>query len=291
MLARDNIREFADQASLAAKNLLLPAFCRMCDARILTEANLYYCPTCWSEIRLIERPFCSVCGRPHDKAAGFAERENFPCAECSEIKRKPYGRMYAATVYDDVAQDAIALFKYGSRQLLAGPLAALMAEFAEREIDLTRYDAVVPVPLHRVRRRERGFNQAEELARDLSERFPFLRVHNALIRIRETPQQTRLQYDERRRNIKGAFAVGHDGDEAAHAAFMLFYGFIREHGDNAFIDEGIVNAHEEVQLHVGCVKCREYAPQRPHTLYLVVHAPGKLRVFIALPNQVHAPET
>jgi len=212
MLARDNIREFADQASLAAKNLLLPAFCRMCDARILTEANLYYCPTCWSEIRLIERPFCSVCGRPHDKAAGFAERENFPCAECSEIKRKPYGRMYAATVYDDVAQDAIALFKYGSRQLLAGPLAALMAEFAEREIDLTRYDAVVPVPLHRVRRRERGFNQAEELARDLSERFPFLRVHNALIRIRETPQQTRLQYDERRRNIKGAFAVGHDGD-------------------------------------------------------------------------------
>jgi len=207
-----HITEFVDQVSLAVKNLLLPAFCRVCDMRILTEENLYYCPTCWSEIRLIERPFCSVCGRPHDKAAGFAERENFPCAECTEIKRKPYGRMYAATVYDGVAQDAIALFKYGSRQLLAGPLAALMAEFAEREIDLTRYDAIVPVPLHRARRRERGFNQSEELARDLSERFPFLRVHNALVRVRETPQQTRLRYDERRRNIKGAFAVGQDGD-------------------------------------------------------------------------------
>ena len=86
-------------------------------------------------------------------------------------------------------------------------------------------------------------------------------------------------------------AIGHDRDEATHAAFMLPYGFIREHGDDVFINEGIVDAHEEVQLCVGYVKCREYAPQRPHTPYLVVHAPGKLRVFIALPNQVHAPET
>jgi ComF family protein len=206
------VRELLDQTAWAFKNLLFPAFCRRCDARILTEENLYYCPRCWSEIRLIERPYCSVCGKPHDKAAGFTERDNFPCADCGTIKRRPYGRMYAATVYDGLVQEAITLFKYGSRELLVGPLASLMIEFAEREVDFGQYDAVVPVPLHRVRQRERGFNQAEKLARCLTERFSQLAVENGLLRIRETPQQTRLSSAERRRNIKGAFALAQEVD-------------------------------------------------------------------------------
>ena len=104
------------------------------------------------------------------------------------------------------------LFKYGSRELLVGPLASLVIEFAEREINFAQYDAIVPVPLHRVRQRERGFNQAEELARCLTERFSQLAVRNGLLRIRETPQQTRLSGVERRRNIKGAFALAQEMD-------------------------------------------------------------------------------
>ena len=212
MLGNESVRELLDQTTWAFKNLLFPAFCRRCDARILTEENLYYCPQCWSEIRLIERPYCSVCGKPHDKAAGFTERDNFPCADCATIKRRPYGRMYAATVYDDLVKEAILLFKYGSRELLVGPLGSLMIEFAEREVDFEQYDAVVPVPLHRVRQRERGFNQAEELARCLTERFSDVRVRNGLLRIRDTRQQTRLTGVERRRNIKGAFALHQEMD-------------------------------------------------------------------------------
>jgi len=120
--------------------------------------------------------------------------------------------MYAATVYDGLVQEAITLFKYGSRELLLGPLGGLMIEFAEREVDFARYDAVVPVPLHRVRQRERGFNQADKLARCLTERFSDLTVRNGLLRIRETPQQTRLSGAERRRNIKGAFALAQEID-------------------------------------------------------------------------------
>ncbi len=212
MLGNESVRDFVDQTTWAFKNLLFPAFCRRCDARILTEENLYYCPQCWSEIRLIERPYCSVCGRPHDKAAGFTERDNFPCADCGTIKRRPYGRMYAATVYDDLVKEAILLFKYGSRELLVGPLGSLMIEFAEREVDFEQYNAVVPVPLHRVRQRERGFNQAAELARCLTERFGDLTVQNGLLRIRDTRQQTRLSGVERRRNIKGAFALAQEMD-------------------------------------------------------------------------------
>ena len=212
MLIAENVRELVEQTSFALKNLLLPAFCRACDSRILTEENIYYCPQCWSEIRLIERPFCSICGKPHDKAAGFAERENFPCAQCVRIKRRPFRSMCAATVYDGLVQDAIAIFKYGSREPLAGPLAGLMVKFAEREVDFARYDAIVPVPLHRVRQRERGFNQAGELVRCLKERIPGLVVRNGLVRVRPTPQQTRLTAAERRRNLPGAFALARDAD-------------------------------------------------------------------------------
>ncbi len=212
MLSSADVREFVDQASFALKNLLLPAFCRQCDSRILTDENIYYCPQCWSEIRLIERPFCSICGKPHDKAAGFTERENFPCAECVRIKRRPYRSMCAATVYDGLVQEAIAFFKYGSREPLAGPLAGLMLKFAEREIDFTRYDTIVPVPLHRVRQRERGFNQAVELVRCMKERIPGLVVQNGLVRVRPTPQQTRSTAAERRRNLRGAFALARDAD-------------------------------------------------------------------------------
>jgi ComF family protein len=212
MLIAESVKELVEQTSSALKNLFLPAFCRQCDSRILTEENIYYCPQCWSEIRLIERPFCSICGKPHDKAAGFAERESFPCADCVRTKRRPYRSMCAATVYDGLVQEAIAFFKYGSREPLAGPLAGLMMTFAEREIDFARYDVIVPVPLHRVRQRERGFNQAVELVRCLTERIPGLVVENGLVRVRPTPQQTRLTAAERRRNLRGAFARAHDAD-------------------------------------------------------------------------------
>ena len=212
MMSRESVRELVDQASFALKNLFLPAFCRQCDTRILTEENLYYCPECWSEIRLIERPFCSICGKPHDKAAGFAERENFPCADCGQIKKRPYGRMYAAAVYDGLVQEAIAFFKYGSRQPLAVPLARLMLEFAEQEIDFGLYDVIVPVPLHRVRQRERGFNQAQELAHCLTELIPHPAVQNGLVRLRPTPQQTQLTAAQRRRNLRGAFALARGAD-------------------------------------------------------------------------------
>jgi ComF family protein len=214
--------ELRDHLSLSLKNLLLPAFCRRCDSRILTEENLYYCPACWSQIDLIERPFCTLCGKPHDKATGFAERENFPCAECGQKKRHLCDRMYAATIYDDLVQEAIVLFKYGSRQLLAGPLAKLMIEFAQREIEFERYDAIVPVPLHRVRKRERGFNQAEDLARRLAERVPKLPVCTGLLRSKATPQQTgRLNAAERRRNVQGAFAVVEGADFCGQKILLI----------------------------------------------------------------------
>jgi ComF family protein len=89
--------------------------------------------------------------------------------------------------------------KYDGRRSLARPLAALMRDRGAAM--LAGADCVVPVPLHRSRRRHRGFNQADDLARHIG-----LPVRRALARVRATPTQTGLPAARRHRNLRGAFA-------------------------------------------------------------------------------------
>jgi ComF family protein len=195
--------------SLTLKNLFLPTFCKACGVRLLTEENGFFCPTCWELSPRIRRPFCTTCGRPHKGAVGFGTQSNFPCADCRETRReRPFRRIYGAAYYADAVEKAVKLLKFHDKPRLALSLGALMAEFAEQELECEQYDFLVPVPLHRIRERERGFNQARLLAEELLPQFPRARLDESLRRIRPTRVQSRLTTEsERRRNIAGAFAV------------------------------------------------------------------------------------
>jgi len=195
--------------TLAVKNVFLPTFCRLCDARLLTEENGYFCPACWAASPRVMRPFCSICGRPHRGAVGFGTQSNFPCADCRDAaKPPPYRRIFGAALYDGAVQDAVKLLKFYDKPRLALPLAALMAEFAAEEMEPARYELLIPVPLHKVRERERGFNQSRLLAEALLPAFPDSRVDESLQRIRPTRVQSRaVTAAERRANVRGAFAV------------------------------------------------------------------------------------
>lgn len=206
--------------ALAVKNVLLPMYCKQCGERILTEENCFFCPTCWEGSPRVTRPFCTVCGRPHAGTAGFGSASNFPCAECREMKRRPFRRMYGAALYEEAVQEAIKLLKFNDRRRLAKPLGLMMAEFARNEMPVEEYDAVVPVPLHRVRRRERGFNQSELLAREVLGVFWNARLDPSLYRIRPTRVQSLTTSPaERKANVVGAFAV--EGDELAGKTVLL----------------------------------------------------------------------
>jgi len=206
--------------ALAVKNVLLPMFCRQCGERILTEENCFFCPTCWEQSPRVTRPFCTICGRPHTGTTGFGSASNFPCAQCRELKNRPFRRAYGAALYEDAVQEAIKLLKFSDRRNLAKPLGLMMAEFAQNEMPVEEYDAVVPVPLHRVRRRERGFNQSELLANQLLPAFPNARLDRSLYRVRPTRVQSlTTSQAERRANVVGAFAV--EGDELAGKTVLL----------------------------------------------------------------------
>jgi ComF family protein len=204
---------FADW-SLTFKNLFLPQFCRQCDARILTEENSFFCPTCWEMSPDIERPFCSVCGRPHAETLGFGPPTNYPCAACREADiERPYDRIFGAAKYEGPVAEIVKLLKFNDRPRAAALLAERMVALAEREGLDEAYDILAPVPLHTVRLRARGFNQAELLAHAIAPAFPSASVDTSLRRIRPTRTQSRMDSPEAREaNVRGAFAVDRESD-------------------------------------------------------------------------------
>lgn len=194
--------------TLTLKNLVIPIFCHECGRRLLTEENPCFCPTCWERSPRVERPFCTVCGEPQAGREGFGALQNFPCAPCRERGPRAFRRVYAAALYDGAVGEAIRLLKFYERRTLLPALGEIVTDFLEREVNVEDYSALVPVPLFKVRRRERGFNQSELLAREVEGSFPNAIMADALRRIRPTRVQSRLTSPaERRANVSGAFSV------------------------------------------------------------------------------------
>jgi ComF family protein len=193
--------------ALALKNLLLPIFCKQCGIPLPTEENGFFCPQCWESSPRVRRPFCTRCGRPHPPLVGFGTESNFPCASCRATPNPEIRRVYGAAYYDGAIEMAVKLLKFNDRPRLAGPLGELMSDFAREEMDTASYDLLLPVPLHQVRERARGFNQSALLAHAIVSAFPNAHVGDALRRIRPTRAQSRLQGEDRVLNVRGAFAV------------------------------------------------------------------------------------
>jgi ComF family protein len=121
------------------------------------------------------------------------------CSRCRQADR-PVVSARAIGPYEGRLRDIIHAFKYDKRRTLGRPLGALLRETGWPLLDGA--DAVVPVPLHRSRRHQRGFNQAEALAERLG-----VRVVRALRRRRRTRPQVELPAEERHRNVAGAFSL------------------------------------------------------------------------------------
>lgn len=205
--------------TLAARNLFFPQFCTVCGRRLLTEENGYFCPTCWESSPRIARPFCTACGRPHPGMVGLGNLHNFPCADCREKPNKYITRIFGAAVYDGAIAEGIKRFKFHRKCRLARPLGELMRDFAAQEMETGIYSRIVPVPLHRVRQRERGFNQSALLAEEALSVFDGAKLDTTLKRIRPTRVQSRLEPQDRRGNVRGAFAV--DGPDFPGESLLL----------------------------------------------------------------------
>ena len=142
--------------------------------------------------------FCTSCRTPFQNA--FPLDASGRCALCRSGLRG-FDAAYSFGAYEGVLRELIHLYKYGRVKTLAWPLSGLLAQALPRD---EAFDAAVPVPLYWRRRLQRGFNQAELLARGLSQRTG-IPVVTALGRLRPTPAQAGLSNSARRQNVSQAF--------------------------------------------------------------------------------------
>ena len=175
----------------AALDFLVPPRCVGCGRR-----GADVCQSCSDAIQPLGPAICPRCARP--------SLEGRICDRC-RTQLRALRAVLAAYPFEGVIRAAILAFKYRRCTRLAGFLApALLEVLRSRPLSV---DLIVPVPLSQARRSERGFNQSELLARNLATQLSRPLEAAALVRLRDTPQQTRLPARERRRNVANAFGV------------------------------------------------------------------------------------
>ena len=180
-------------------DLLYPRRCIGCGASS-PKTFRYVCWDCWSDAARVEAPFCDLCGDP---VSGAVDHD-FICYSCSAEKPAFDGARSAAR-YDGVVGEALRQLKYEKALWLAPDLSGLLFNCLEAEYPGRRFDLLLPVPLHHVRRRARGYNQSAVLARELGRRMGCPSMPGMLRRIRPTISQTNLTAQARLSNVSSAF--------------------------------------------------------------------------------------
>ena len=193
-----SLRELWD----ASATLFFPPVCYFCKAPLDSRAGKKLCPSCSEKIVLTEAPYCLRCS----KTDVFLDEESLLCPDCRDrsSERDPLSRVLAGSRYEALVPRLIARFKYGRCRYLADPLADIIMKHPEFDVLAPHIAAFVPVPMHWARKLARGFDQAEDLARELSRRTG-VPVVKALRRARYHKPQASLNMEERMRNLGGAF--------------------------------------------------------------------------------------
>lgn len=185
-------------------SLVFPAHCALCEAPLAPGYPVCLCGRCRDELPLIRQPYCPRCGRQigGETLVPF----DTPCGEC-RLEERPFGICRTAGRYEGTLRECVHLLKFKDRRELGVALGFFMAEWLARELPGARYDALVPVPISRERLRERGFNQALDLARALGARAGMPVQARALRRAGGRPSQRTLSRAARRENVRGDFIV------------------------------------------------------------------------------------
>jgi len=183
-------------------DLVFPPRCIACGNLVNgIEANPF-CQSCFSHVHFIQSPLCARCGIPFAAEEG---RDHL-CGDCATSKAH-FTVARAVGRYEDVLLDAIHRFKYKGKTHIGEVLGQIMASHDYPSFRIIDYTMIVPVPLHRKRLRERGFNQSVILAREVAKRHSLPMNFAVLKRKTWTEPQVMLGKDARGANVRGAFEV------------------------------------------------------------------------------------
>ncbi len=215
---------------------LLPSQCHCCE-RFLEEDQKGFCTDCLSKIRWIEPPICTLCGVPF-----LSQKvDSHHCGAC--LTRRRYFTMARALgCYEGPFREAIHRWKYEEKHHLTSFFGEKLVEGFWRYWDSHAFDLLIPVPLHTKRLRERGFNQALLLVKELSRKTQIPYAKRLLRKIKPTTPQVHLSGREREREVKGSFHVSRPQEIQGRSILLI---------DDVYTTGATVNECAKVLLNAG----------------------------------------
>ncbi|PJJ98907.1 amidophosphoribosyltransferase [Lysobacteraceae bacterium NML03-0222] len=191
---------------------LWPPRCLVCGMVGDCAADRELCLACHAALPW-NRHACCGCGLPLQAADGGAL-----CGACLQRKTRPLEAVHAAFIYAAPLDRLLPRFKF-HQSLPAGRLVAGLMADALQDIE-TRPEALLPIPLHRARLRQRGYDQALELAKPLSRALGIPLLRSALCRHKATAPQSQLDKHARQRNLRDAFRLASACPLPRHVALI-----------------------------------------------------------------------
>ena len=203
--SRGGVRGWLAEASDAVVSVFFPAGCRICDKLLVRASRVPICEECLDSFEAPAEKKCEVCGQT---LGWLTPREGEPlvCRTCQQ-KTYAFERARSYGIYDGSLVRAILLLKWERMEPLGAWFAGRLSEMVRQEAGLLAADIVVPVPLHRERERQRGYNQAALISKPLAVKLGLPHKAVLLMRTRPRPDKQVLSLEERWESVRGAFAT------------------------------------------------------------------------------------
>lgn len=183
-------------------DILYPARCPVCHGVVRGSGKV--CPKCRKKLPYVKEPRCKKCGKEIEK------QEQEYCRDCQRFSHA-FTMGAAVFAYDETMRRSITMFKYHNRREYALFYAEEMYRCYGRLIRFWAPDVIVPVPVHRKKKRQRGFNQAELVAKKLGKLTGIPTDCTYLVRTEYTTPQKELTRQQRKENLRRAFGVKKTG--------------------------------------------------------------------------------
>jgi competence protein ComFC len=199
---RDFFRQKISSFLKLTELIFFPSCCEICSRLLELPGERIICCSCLEELRPFRASHCLCCGRFFNDAG-----EPHFCRDCVELQTA-FSVHRSCGRYEGKLKDIVILYKYRGFKVLGKSLAEFAVQALGQEESLWwKLDALIPVPLHPKKKKQRGFNQAKLFARELAKLKNLPVIEKRLVKVKTTPAQSSLKAADRRRNLRGAFEV------------------------------------------------------------------------------------
>lgn len=186
-------------------DFIYPRRCPICGDIVVPKTDKA-CPNCKKLLEIIIEPKCKKCG----KSIEYMELEF--CFDCTK-KEYHFEKGYSLWNYNKIMKRSMAAFKYGGKREYAAFYGEeFVKEYGDKICSL-KPQVLIPVPIHKSKKRNRGYNQAEVIAKEIGEKLHIPVLTNLLVRSKKTLPQKDLNEKERLKNLEQAFMVPEERKE------------------------------------------------------------------------------